>query len=233
MPSLADEDPAAAGAAGAAGAAEAAGAVVRGPDRRSRRREQTRSEILDQALRIMIEDGVAGLTMSRLARAMGVQPPSLYKYYPSLLAVYDALFGRGQRANLEALRDGLHGASPGLDAVAGAMEATGRWAVANPVLAQLLFWRPVPGYEPSAEAFAPALEIIALLRGALAEAVALGQVQPAAASDAGMELLSILHFGVISQHLANDTGSDWEHGRFTRRHADIVRLFVSAYPPPA
>jgi AcrR family transcriptional regulator len=113
---------------------------------------QTRGEILDHALRIMADDGVAGLTMARLARAMDIRPPSLYKYYPSLLAVYDALFRRGQLANLEALREGMRGATPGLDTVAGAMEATGRWAVANPILAQLLFWRPVPGYQPSAAA---------------------------------------------------------------------------------
>ena len=203
----------------------------RGPDRRARRREQTRSEILDHALQIMADDGVAGLTMARLARAMTIQPPSLYKYYPSLLAVYDALFRRGQLANLQALRDGMRDAAPGLDAVAGAMEATGRWAAANPVLAQLLFWRPVPGYHPSAEAFGPALLIIDLLRGALADAAARGQIHPDAATDAGMELLSIMHFGIISQHLANDPGSDWEHGRYTRRHREILALFINAYPP--
>jgi AcrR family transcriptional regulator len=203
----------------------------RGPDRRARRREQTRSEILDHALQIMADDGVAGLTMARLARAMDIRPPSLYKYYPSLLAVYDALFRRGQLANLQALRDGMRDAAPGLDAVAGAMEATGRWAAANPVLAQLLFWRPVPGYHPSAEAFGPALLIIDLLRGALADAAARGQIHPDAATDAGMELLSIMHFGIISQHLANDPGSDWEHGRYTRRHREILALFINAYPP--
>ena len=46
-----------------------------------------------------------------------------------------------------------------------------------------------------------------------------------------MELLSIMHFGVISQHLANDPGSDWDHGRYTRRHREILRLFLKAYPP--
>jgi AcrR family transcriptional regulator len=204
---------------------------ARQPDRRARRREQTRDEILDHALHIMAEDGVAGLTMARLARAMDIRPPSLYKYYPSLLAVYDALFRRGQLANLEALRDGMRDAAPGLEAVARGMQAAGRWAVANPVLAQLLFWHPVPGYQPSAEAFGPALQIIDLLRSALAGAAALGQVHPDAATDAGMELLSILHFGIISQHLANDPGTDWEHGRYTRHHQEILSLFVTAYPP--
>jgi len=207
------------------------GAGNRGPDRRTRRREQTRSEILDHALQIMAEDGAAGLTMARLARAMDIRAPSLYKYYTSLLAVYDALFRRGQQANLQALREGMRGAAPGLDAVAGAMQATGRWAVANPVLAQLLFWRPVPGYQPSAEAFAPAVQIAGLLRSALADAAARGQVHPDAATDAGLELLSIMHFGVISQHLANDPGSDWDHGRYTRRHREILPLFITAYPP--
>jgi AcrR family transcriptional regulator len=203
----------------------------RGPDRRARRREQTRSEILDHALQIMAEDGAAGLTMARLARAMEIQPPSLYKYYPSLLAVYDALFRHGQLANLQALREGMRGPAPGMDAVASAMEATGRWAAANPILAQLLFWRPVPGYQPSAEAFAPAMQIIDLLRSALQDAAARGQVHPDAATDPGMELLSIMHFGVISQHLANDPGSDWDHGRYTRRHREILALFLKAYPP--
>ena len=203
----------------------------RKPDRRARHREQTRSEILDHALQIMAEDGAAGLTMARLARAMDIRPPSLYKYYPSLLAVYDALFRRGQQANLEALREGMRDAAPGLEAVAAGMEATARWAVANPVLAQLLFWRPVPGYHPSAEAFVPAEQIIDLLHSTLKDAAARGQVHPDAATDAGMELLSIMHFGVISQHLANDAGSDWDHGRYTRRHREILPLFISAYPP--
>ena len=202
----------------------------RRPDRRTRHREQTRSEILDHALQIMAEDGVAGLTMARLARAMDIRPPSLYKYYPSLLAVYDALFRRGQLANLEALREGMRDAAPGLEAVARGMEATGRWAVANPVLAQLLFWRPVPGYQPSAEAFAPTGQIVDLLRSALADAAACGQVHPDAATDAGIELLSIMHFGVISQHLANDADRNWDHGRYTRRHRDILSLFIKAYP---
>src|ERR1700744_4963977 len=114
----------------------------RGPDRRTRHREQTLNDILDQALQVMAEDGAAGLTMARLARAMGIRPPSLYKYYASLMAVYAALFRRGQLANPEALRAGMRDAEPGLDALAGALEATPRWAVANPVLAQLLFWRP-------------------------------------------------------------------------------------------
>jgi hypothetical protein len=64
--------------------------------------------------------------------------------------------------------------------------------------------------------------IIDLLRSALADAAARGQVHPDAATDAGLELLSIMHFGIITQHLANDPHSDWDHGRYTRRHREIL-----------
>ena len=90
----------------------------------------------------------------------------------------------------------------------------------------------MPGYQPSAEAFAPALQIVDLLRGALADATARSQIHPDAATDPGMELLSTMHFGVISQHLANDAGRDWDHSRYTRHHREILCLFIKAYPPP-
>src|SRR6266511_3030464 len=77
-----------------------AGGTSMGLDRRARRRQQTIDEILDVAIEVMAEEGVAGLSLSEVARRMGIQPPSLYKYFPSKLALYDALFQRGARENL-------------------------------------------------------------------------------------------------------------------------------------
>jgi AcrR family transcriptional regulator len=202
-------------------------------DRRGQRRQQTLTEILDRALGVMELEGVAGLSMAALAREMSMRPPSLYKYYPSLMAIYDALFRQGQQENLEALRRGMSNAEPGLAAVTAGIEATGRWAIANPVLAQLLFWRPVPGYVPTSDALSPASIIVGLLRSELVTAAAGGQIHSDAATDDGLALLSAMHFGVISQHLANEPDRDWEHGRFTRLHPRVVELFVMAYPPEA
>lgn len=194
------------------------------------RREATIEEILAAALAIMSTDGVAGLTMAALARRVSMQPPSLYKYFPSLLAIYDALFRRGQQQNLDALEAGMRSARPGIAAVRAGMESAGRWAVAHPVMAQLLFWRPIPGYQPTAEAFAPAVRIVELLQAGLADAVTAGELGSGAASDEGMALLSTMHFGVLSQHLANDPDSDWEHGFFTRLHPRVFEMFTAAYP---
>src|SRR5881409_1256934 len=74
------------------------------PDRRALRRQQTIEEILDIAVAVMTEEGVNGLSVAEVARRLGVQPPSIYKYFPSLMAVYDALFQRGQTEHLAVMR---------------------------------------------------------------------------------------------------------------------------------
>src|SRR5579862_1153342 len=82
-------------------------------DRRARRRLETIEEILDIATEVMTEEGVNGLSLAEVARRLGVQPPSLYKYFPSLMAVYDALFLRGQVENLDEMRRAMAGSRPG------------------------------------------------------------------------------------------------------------------------
>ena len=101
-------------------------------DRRARRRQETIEEILAIAEDVMTEEGVNGLSLSEVARRLGVKPPSIYKYFDSLMAIYDALFERGQRAHLEVMRTAMAGAEPGLDALAAGLEASGRWALAHP-----------------------------------------------------------------------------------------------------
>src|SRR5271155_39267 len=104
-------------------------------DRRARRRQETIEEILDIAEDVMTEEGVNGLSLTEVARRLGVQPPSLYKYFPSLMAVYDALFLRGQLRHLAVMRQAMADAQPGLDALTSALEASGRWALANQAVA--------------------------------------------------------------------------------------------------
>src|ERR1035438_4037479 len=133
-------------------------------DRRARRRQQTIAEILGIADDVMPAEGVNALSLAEVARRLGVQPPSLYKYFPSLMAIYDELFLRGQLEHLVVMRQAMTDAEPGLDALTTGLQASGRWLLAHRATAQLLFWRPVPNFEPSAEALAPSVEMIALQR---------------------------------------------------------------------
>jgi AcrR family transcriptional regulator len=61
-------------------------------DRRHRRRQETVEQVLDVAVAVMAEQGVAGLSLGEVARRMGIRPPSLYVYFDSKNALYDAIF---------------------------------------------------------------------------------------------------------------------------------------------
>ena len=70
-----------------------------GLDRRTRRRQETIEEILEVAIELMETEGVAALSLSAVARRLGMQPPSLYQYFPSKMAIFDALFQRGAESS--------------------------------------------------------------------------------------------------------------------------------------
>jgi AcrR family transcriptional regulator len=163
---------------------------------------------------------------------MGMRPPSLYQYFPSKLAVYDALFERGARQTL-AVEESYQSriAENPLEGIAAAQAAWNDWVMANPVLAQLLYWRPVPGFEPSPKAYQPALQLQDLGRAALQAAVDAGQLAPAAASEEGGALYTILMAGVISQQLANEPAATAATGRFTRLTPTVLDMFVRYYAP--
>jgi AcrR family transcriptional regulator len=201
------------------------------PDRRARRRQQTIDEILRIAEAVMTEQGVNGLSLAEIARRLGVQPPSIYKYFPSLMAVYDTLFLQGQREHLEVIRAAMADAQPGLDALTKSLEASGRWALTNRAIAQLLFWRPVPRFEPSPAAMAPSIEMVDLQRTAVADAVAAGELGPEADSDETVYLISTLISGVLTQAFANEPDLPWGQGRFTPTFPKLMKLLPAVYPP--
>jgi AcrR family transcriptional regulator len=200
-------------------------------ERRARRRRQTVEEALDHAVAIMTEHGVGGLTVSEIARRMGVRPPSLYKYFPSLHAVYDALFALGVAANVDAVHAATASAPRGLGRIRAGAGATVAWCVANPALAQLLYWRPVPGFAPSAETFRASRQDMAELRAEFAEAVRLGELDEAATGEDAQRLFTVVLSGVISQQMANEPGVDVAQGAFTRLTGEAVEMFLDRYRP--
>jgi len=200
-------------------------------DRRARRRQETIDEILRIATDVMSQDGVNSLSMAAIARRLGVQPPSIYKYFDSLLHIYDVLFQRGQLEHLQVMRDAMANAQPGLPALTAGLEASGQWCLANRTVAQLMFWRPVPSFEPSPGAFAPSIEMVNLQKAAIADAIAAGQLGPAEV-DQAVNLVSVLIVGVLSQAIANEPDVEWGRGRFTPLFPQLMALLPALYPPP-
>jgi AcrR family transcriptional regulator len=196
------------------------------------RRAAVVEEALGHAVALMAEEGVGALSVSEIARRMGIRGPSLYKYFPSRHAVYDALFLRGLLAQQAAIATAIAGLPPGVDRIRAGGTAAVRWAVENPPLAQLLHWRPVPGFEPSPETFEPSLRDMDEVRGMFAEVVRLGQLAPGADSDDAVRLFTVVLSGVISQQLANQPGAAFEDGVFSRLTGRAIDLFLSAHAAP-
>jgi AcrR family transcriptional regulator len=193
------------------------------------RRQQTIEEALDAAVAIMGEAGVGGLSMSEIARRLGMRQPSLYKYFPSLHAVYDALFARGVERSGEAVQAAVKTGPRGVVTIRAAGRALVRWAVENPALAQLLYWRPVPGFAPAAATFAASLRQMDQLRAAFAAAVQAGALHPSAASAEAPRLFTIVLSGLVSQQMANEPGADYDSGMFTSLTEAALDMFFARY----
>jgi AcrR family transcriptional regulator len=196
-----------------------------------RRRAAVMDEALDHAVALMTEEGVGALSVSEVARRMGIRGPSLYKYFPSRHAFYDALFARGLAAQQAAVRSAVEGLPRGVPRIRAGAQAVVRWAVEHPALAQLLHWRPVPGFEPSPGAFAAAEGEMVDVRAEFAEAVRLGQLAPGSDSDDVVRLYTVVLSGLISQQLANQPGASFADGVFSRLTPTAIDLFLSAHAP--
>src|SRR5271169_6078325 len=67
------------------------------------RREAKVAAIVESAWKLARERGIAGVSLHALAREVGMRQPSLYAYFDSKLALYDAMFVEGNRRLLEHL----------------------------------------------------------------------------------------------------------------------------------
>jgi AcrR family transcriptional regulator len=202
-----------------------------GWDRRRRRRELTITEALDLAEEIIEEHGVGGLTISELARRMGMRGPSLYKYFPSLHAVYDALFARGLTAQNAAIEAAIEDAEPGVGRLMALARAVVRWSVEHPGMASLMYWRPIPGFEPTPETFAASTQRQARVRAEFAIAVQRRQLGRRAAGDEAVRLFTVVTSGLFTQQFANQPRVPYEAGMFTALTDQALEMFFDRYRP--
>jgi AcrR family transcriptional regulator len=197
---------------------------------------ETIEQVLDVAVAVMAEQGVAGLSLGEVARRMGIRPPSLYVYYDSKNALFDAIFARGWRelmACMEPLhRRHVHETTDLQTYLQASADTFVRWAVEHPAYTQLMAWRPVPNYEPSADAYAPAVEMFDEARAAFAELDDRGFFCEGVAVDEALDTWTVLVSGVITQQLANAPQESFDAGRYTSRLPELVAMFVAHYGAP-
>lgn len=178
-------------------------------DRKAERREATRREILAAAWEIARESGLEQVTLRDVAERVGMRAPSLYSHFDSKMAIYDAMFGQAWSEYEDSLPT-MEAALP--DHPRAALRAVARhfyeYAVADLARYQLMNQRVIPGFEPSAEAYAPSVRVLEHAREAIGR---LGDI-----SSDDFEIWIAILAGVVSQHHANDAGGTRHAGLLDR-----------------
>jgi AcrR family transcriptional regulator len=130
-----------------------------------------------------------------------MRAPSLYWHFDSKMALYDAMFGQAWGSYLEVQED-VDTRLPASPRAALKMSARSffDFCVQDPVRHQLMNVRSIPGFTPSSQAYAPAVEVLERLQRRLAR---LG-----ISDAAGVDLYTAVVAGLIDQQLANDPGGD-------------------------
>ena len=200
-------------------------------ERRQRNREAMRAAILEAAGAVMREQGVAALSLREVARRVRMQAPSLYAYFPSKFALYDALFCQAVQRHAAYQEAGSAGLDDFWDQLTARFESYLRFAQENPELYQLAFERPVPGFVPSPESMEQALRAPAAFEQFLAEAVENGDVAPDMPITQARDLLFGMIHGLTAQHLANEPELRIGSGRFGSQIPAAIALFRAKWDP--
>jgi AcrR family transcriptional regulator len=184
-------------AAGTVPTSEAEAAVE--PSRRARRHEATKARILEAAWEIARTEGLTGIALRDLAARVDLSQSSLYSYFDSKHALYDAMFADGYRQLLDEIRRVEFSDDPrqALKQVAYFLVQVNSDDIPR---SQLLFTRTIPGFDPSPESYAVALEFFEEGRRRAAAA--------GLTTDHDFDLYTALVAGLNAQQLANDPGGD-------------------------
>lgn len=180
---------------------------------RQARRSSARDAIIQAAWALVREEGVAGLSLRDLARRAGISPPTVYAYFDSKNAIYDAMFGAAATQFADRMAEPYPCEDPRELLAAGARRFA-EFCTSDLERYQLLFQRCVPGFEPSPQSYAPAVRALA----AAGDALALNGIT----HPRYLDLLTALISGLVSQQIANDPGGD----RWTVLIEESVAMFL-------
>jgi AcrR family transcriptional regulator len=183
-------------------------------DPRQARRDAKSAAILAEAWTLARRDGLAAISLRDLADRVGLRQPSLYVYFASKNDLYDGMFADGYRQLLDFVSTRPASGDP-RKALARFAADLVQFSSLDIVRHQLLFQRTIPGFEPSAESFALALEFYdaAVARLAAAGVTAQGDI----------DVFSALISGLGHQQIANDPGGK----RWVRQAGRVVDMFLA------
>jgi AcrR family transcriptional regulator len=187
-------------------------------DWRGARRHSAREAIVDCAWELVHEEGLAELTLRQLASRAGVTTPTLYAYFDSKNAIFDAMFERAATAFDELMSEPVETTDPSALLVSNARRFVD-FCTSDVARYYLLFQRTIPDFEPSAASYAPAIRSLETARRCLKLN---GITQPKY-----LDLWTALLSGLVDQQVSNDPSGD----RWTRLIEESVTMFLDHCRP--
>ncbi len=145
-----------------------------------------------------------------------MRAPSLYRYFPSKNAMYDAMYAESVRL----LGDAVNGQPKSPDPREALRQRLRRFVdflTCDPLRFQLIDQRPIPGFEPTPDAYAMSIANVAEVRKDLEAAGVRGE--------RAMDLWRALVTGLVNQQIANDPGGT----RWTRLVDEAIDMFLAHY----
>ena len=182
-------------------------------DKVATRRAAKVSSIIESAWKLARDHGIAGVTLHALAREVGMRQPSLYEYFESKHALYDAMFADGNR-QLIARLDQLEVPDDPRAALKQAARAFVGFSVEDPARNELLFLRHIPGFTPSPESYE--------LAGHVLGRVVQKMYDAGVSEQSDVDCIVAMVAGITEAQLSNDPGGD----RWTRHLDRLVDLYL-------
>jgi AcrR family transcriptional regulator len=182
-------------------------------DWREARRTSAREAIVDAAWELVGDEGLAGMSLRDLAKRAGITTPTVYAYFESKHAIYDAMFGRAATDFADWMTRPDESDEP-RDLLVASVARFVEFCTSDVPRYQLLFQRTIPGFEPSTESFTPAVRALDALHERLARN---GITDPRL-----VDMWTAWTTGLVDQQISNDPGGD----RWARLTDEFVTMFL-------
>jgi AcrR family transcriptional regulator len=181
---------------------------------RDARRRDARADLVATAWEIVREDGLGALSLRDLARRAGITTPTVYAYFESKNAIFDAMFEEAAQSFADSKVESANADDPHGNLMSDAKRFV-EFCTSDVARYQLLFQHLLPGFVPSPQAYAPAVRALEMTTETLA--------RNGVGDPAHWDIWTALMTGLVDQQIANDPGGD----RWSRLVEEVVTMFLA------
>jgi AcrR family transcriptional regulator len=193
--------------------------------------DDTKARILEAALRLLVDEGHAALTVRRVATEAGCSTIGVYTWFGGKDGLVDAIWTEGFRSFAASLRR-VKALDVPFGRLRGQAVAYRKWALSHPRHYRVMFMNGVVDHAPSDEAIAVSLSAFTVLQEAVAEASTRGELRSNDLDAVAMTMWGIAH-GLVSIELAHSGPPQLDTKRlYDRAYELAIASLVTGFASP-